>query len=865
MRNVFARIGTMLSLATIIAGLAAGPLSAHAAASPSYRFFGGSPDDSLHTASTSAHFALEGGLTWTTNAALLGAHFQISANPPDIADGDGAGSIPDWNLAPRLPGGGQSAPAPGGGGNGTGAGGTPSRRTTSAVAATVARAAPKAAAPKVTAPRGAAPTPTAAARPSVNAQQTAPKMTAPKGMGPAPIAAAKPGIAPPAGLISPVRPPRAGLKPAANKSPAATGPAAKTSQFFSPARSPAPAAQAPSNLSRAPSVSVRPGRRVIQRPSPVASLLNGNPVAESGLATLAAALTGGGFSRVVSLLPWIVTGVLILSILLEKARILFFTHFVTAPRRRASARRRRKATRARGRSVALLTLIAFLSCTLPLSPQASAAPTVPQKHIYNGHLLNALGQPIAFPVNIRFSYWKSPDALPTDAGSGSINTGAPNFVGWQEVQTVVPDGKGFFSLQMGSVVPLPNFSSMPTSTLLGLYLQVEVKPVSEPATTYELLDVDPGDGAVDRSAILSVPFALNADKLDARDTGTGSGSIMVLGSGGVIPVSAVPGATNQNTFTINNDDSATNSIALTFGKTLAKTLSYDMQKMRFQFNASLHVQGDLTVTGKINGVGVTAMDGTGSLKVFSGGGLNVKIGAGTYRINGNIVHFTGSGSVPLPGNVTTYLFFTQTGGLIKVTGGFPNDKSFIPLAQVTTSAGSVQTIIDRRAPLSDDREEAGLQVLHPAYDSVAYQADASDNVGQLSVTTDNSTLKNYYAWASSRSSLQDYDLLVRATLPPDFTKWRDGITLAYRSTSGDAANNKADVQVYDTNGNPVSLSGSVTNLTSTGWATTHIEFSGSPTWTAGSEFMMRLRVYAKNDFQMHIGDIRLNYTTLEKQ
>lgn len=507
----------------------------------------------------------------------------------------------------------------------------------------------------------------------------------------------------------------------------------------------------------------------------------------------------------------------------------------------------------------------MLSLLLPSIQHVSAAVTVPQKHVYSGHLLDAAGKPVVNPVTIRFSYWKSPDALPTDVVSGVLNTGAPNYVGWQEVQTVTPDGKGFFSLQLGSSVPLPDLSSMPAGMLLSLYLQVEVKPAPAPATAYELLDTDPGDATVDRSSILSVPFALNADRLDQRDTGTASGSIMVLGSGGVIPVSAVAGGTNQNSFTLNNDDSAATSIALTFGKTLARTLSYDLQKAYFNFNASVNVQGNLTVSGKINGVSVTAMEGTGALKVFSGGGLSVKIGGGSYRINGNVVHFGGSGSVSLPPDKTTYLFFTQTGSLVKATGGFPTGISYIPLAQVTTSAGSVQTVVDRRALQSDDREETGLQVLHPAYESAAYQADASDNVGQLSVTTDNSTLKNYYAWTSSRGTLQDYDILVRTTLPPDFVQWRDSITLAYRSTSGDTANNKAEVQIYDSNGNPVSLSGATSNLASTSWTTTHIEFTGSPTWTAGSEFMMRIRAHARSDFQMHIGDIRLDYTTLSKQ
>ncbi len=581
--------------------------------------------------------------------------------------------------------------------------------------------------------------------------------------------------------MTPARPPRTGLKPAANKSPVATNPAPKTSQLFSPTRSPAaPTAQAPSNLSRTPSVSVRPGnpttpvkvgrarpgRRVVQRSSPVACVVGGSLLAENTSTILTAALTGGGTQQVLSLLPWIVTGVLVLSILLEKARVLFFTHAVAAPRRRSPVRSCRKKAPRSTRPVALLTLIAFLLLTLPFSQSVSAAvTTVPQKHVYSGHLLDPSGKPITFPVTIRFSYWKSADAVPTDLSEGAINTGAPNYMSWQEVQTVMPDGKGFFSVRLGSVTPLPDLSAMPAGMLLSLHLQVEVKPAPAPLSAYELLDTDP-DAAQDRAPILSVPFALNADKLDQRDTGNGSGSIMVLGSGGLVPVRAIPGATNRDSFILDADNSAVSTIALTFGTTLSKALSYDIPTDRFSFNANVRVLGNLNVTGTINGVAVRGM-------------------------------------VP--------------------------------------------------------------EVLHPAYEGASYKADGTDNVGQLSVTTDNTTLRNEYVWTSSRGTLQDYDILVRASLPADFQQWRDGITLAYRTSSPGVSDNKAEIQVYDTTAAAVTLSGAVTNLTSLSWTTTHVEFGGSPVWTAGSEFMIRIRVFARNNARMEIGDLKLDYTNSSPQ
>jgi hypothetical protein len=83
----------------------------------------------------------------------------------------------------------------------------------------------------------------------------------------------------------------------------------------------------------------------------------------------------------------------------------------------------------------------------------------------------------------------------------------------------------------------------------------------------------------------------------------------------------------------------------------------------------------------------------------------------------------------------------------------------------------------------------------------------------------------------------------------------------YRSTSANAADNKLDIQVYDTNGVPVTLSGSATGLVGTSWNTAQLEFSGSPTWTAGQDMLVRLKVYAKDNYQMHIGGLKL--TTVE--
>ena len=76
--------------------------------------------------------------------------------------------------------------------------------------------------------------------------------------------------------------------------------------------------------------------------------------------------------------------------------------------------------------------------------------------------------------------------------------------------------------------------------------------------------------------------------------------------------------------------------------------------------------------------------------------------------------------------------------------------------------------------------------------------------------------------------------------------------------------NKLDVQVFDTAGNAVTINGG-TALASSTWASTGITFSGSPVWTAGQTFVIKIKTSAKAKNEVHIGDLELRYKELEKE
>jgi hypothetical protein len=75
---------------------------------------------------------------------------------------------------------------------------------------------------------------------------------------------------------------------------------------------------------------------------------------------------------------------------------------------------------------------------------------------------------------------------------------------------------------------------------------------------------------------------------------------------------------------------------------------------------------------------------------------------------------------------------------------------------------------------------------------------------------------------------------------------------------------RLSVDIYFNNGVPVSMSGSVTGLANTSWTTVNAEMSGG-TWTPGQEFLVRIRSYAKDSFQVHIGTLKMQYVDLRPQ
>jgi len=447
----------------------------------------------------------------------------------------------------------------------------------------------------------------------------------------------------------------------------------------------------------------------------------------------------------------------------------------------------------------------------PLPPGTTAPYTVS----YSARLTDSGGAPVTTTQSIRFSLWTDSDSDPTDyLGSGAIDPAAVGYAGWVETHTVTPDANGLFHVQLGDTVILPNFTDATHK-----FLEVDVKPVGSPDTSYEVLDPDGSTANLtDRHALNSAAFAINSDTVDNADVGTGPGNIVVLNGSSQFPISTIPGGTNNDTFVLDFDNtvSSPGSIKLQFGDTLAKFLEYDTLNTWFNFNDDVNITGNLTVTGTAN--------------------------------------FTASSEFHMREVPDKTLATCTT--LHELVLDTTEGKIY-----TCTAVGSPGTWVTAAASTYDQS-----LVYEPEYADAVYQPDGTSNKGKLEIfytDTDGSPGNNninHYKWTTKQTTLQDNDLVIRVHVPEGFTAFQPTqINLIYKTDTASTADNQVDLSVEDTTGTAVGLTGA-SALTSTTFTTAAITFTGAPTFTAGDQFTVKVKLTAKDTGAAYAGMLSINYT-----
>lgn len=370
--------------------------------------------------------------------------------------------------------------------------------------------------------------------------------------------------------------------------------------------------------------------------------------------------------------------------------------------------------------------------------------------------------------------------------------------------------------------------------------------------------------------------------------------VFSVGNSGAVVTSGgltASGAIKTESGMVLNKDNAAQDAVLVFGNALGQqTLKFLNNTQRFEFSKELHVAGNLsasgslsiqqqatfqstvsvggnlTVSGLINGVDITAITSSvdnSHLKVSSGAGLTIDVARGDYRLGGVVTQYGGVNDQAVTNNATNYVYFSS-GGLTINTTGFPTDSAVIPLATVVTSGGSVNSVTDRRVFNTNNSQRTIAKIYEPQYEGAAFQGDGTNNVGQLMLSHSGGVLRNYYQWTSTRSTLQDYAIILRVPVSADFVRWGGTpLSLVYRVTVSETASNALSFQVFDTAGAAVTLTGSgTTNIGGTDWTTATWGFAGTPTWTAGGEMLLKITLAAKDNAAVQVGPLTVRYTDM---
>lgn len=201
--------------------------------------------------------------------------------------------------------------------------------------------------------------------------------------------------------------------------------------------------------------------------------------------------------------------------------------------------------------------------------------------------------PITVAKTFRFSIWADSNYFSTDIlPDWSINTSNPNFTWYYETQTVTPDVHWNFVTQIWSIIKLPYLDYNRHK-----FLQVEIKSIWAPDTSYELLDVDEDqNNSTDRRIFTSSPYTINPNTQTwsfEYEVWTQSWNLALLWQWDKFNTDLIFPFTNENTFTINKDDS-TWEIKLAFWSLLNKILKWSDVLNRFELWDSLHIWWNLS-------------------------------------------------------------------------------------------------------------------------------------------------------------------------------------------------------------------------------------------------------------------------------
>jgi len=242
----------------------------------------------------------------------------------------------------------------------------------------------------------------------------------------------------------------------------------------------------------------------------------------------------------------------------------------------------------------------FLFLMSPVLVILRTSPTYAVSETYDPfvHLVffDELVDPLIEEMQIRVSLWETFDIRSGDVSAvdGSLNTSAKYYGEYQGLTTITPELR-YFGEDLAGIyqLNLPSIAGFPVDVnYSNAFLQLEYKyPISAPDTSYVIYDFV--DDTLNQN--ITRMKLLKEDQYIASDAGS---------------------RTIHNSFTIDDNDNAVNSIKLYFGGTLAKTLEYQLDMVRFKLDDDLFVLGTFELKNNGSGISFRVDDENGDTTPF---------------------------------------------------------------------------------------------------------------------------------------------------------------------------------------------------------------------------------------------------------
>lgn len=165
-------------------------------------------------------------------------------------------------------------------------------------------------------------------------------------------------------------------------------------------------------------------------------------------------------------------------------------------------------------------------------------------------------------------------------------------------------------------------------------------------------------------------------------------------------------------------------------------------------------------------------------------------------------------------------------------------------------------------PMADASKTVTLSA---EYAGAVLTADGTSNTGAMTSDAESNHLQdnmNFYEWNSSETSLNDYDIRLRFTIPDDFDSWATtAMTFNYLTEATGTTNNKIDFYVYEEGASSAdAFDTDNASATADTWTTATIAGSSLTDCNAvGETCMLIFRMYSANDSYTRVGDIDITY------